>query len=242
MYAEAFHRVLKHSYLKGKRNKRLDKLLHILLRYARDKAFDRIIKLEKGKTNPRTRMISKRHNESEKLSFSLIVNEVNNSWTVQSSSKEQTYCVNKEEESCPFNCLLKCNTCDICVHMYSCTCYDAVINGTICKHIHFILRYSRKGSSSIIADEKEKESALVLTALKSGKQNDSFELKQRLQSQLAVLGIHIERCYDFNILLSAQAHIDSALTIIKSCLPFLLIRKLFYNAPFIHKKRDLVDH
>ena len=67
----------------------------------------------------------------------------------------------------------------------------------------------------IVVDEFREGFPVALTALKSGKQNDSFELKQRLQSQLAGLGIHIERCNDFNILLSAQAHIDSALTIIK---------------------------
>ena len=40
MYVESFHRVLKHVYLKGKVNKRIDKCIHTLLLYARDKAFD----------------------------------------------------------------------------------------------------------------------------------------------------------------------------------------------------------
>ena len=49
MYAEAFHRVLKYVYLKGTVNKRMDNCIHTLLKYSRDKAFDRLAKLEKGK-------------------------------------------------------------------------------------------------------------------------------------------------------------------------------------------------
>ena len=46
MYVEAFHRVLKHVYMKGKVNKRVDKCVHVLMRYERDKAFERLIKLK----------------------------------------------------------------------------------------------------------------------------------------------------------------------------------------------------
>ena len=42
MYVESFHRVLKHVYLAGKVNKRMDKCIHTLLLYARDKAFERL--------------------------------------------------------------------------------------------------------------------------------------------------------------------------------------------------------
>ena len=40
MFVEAFHRVLKYDYLKGTVNRRLDTLVCILLRVAKDKAFD----------------------------------------------------------------------------------------------------------------------------------------------------------------------------------------------------------
>ena len=49
MYAEAFHHVLKYLYLKGTTNKRVDKCVHVLMRLARDKGFERLVKLEKGK-------------------------------------------------------------------------------------------------------------------------------------------------------------------------------------------------
>ncbi len=44
MYVEAFHRLLKYSYLKGTVNR--DTCIHALLMYARDKAFDNLSKME----------------------------------------------------------------------------------------------------------------------------------------------------------------------------------------------------
>lgn len=61
MYAEAFHRVFKRNYLKGKVNKRVDKCLVNLIQFVRDKAFDRMIKITKGKLTYRLNNIHKRH-------------------------------------------------------------------------------------------------------------------------------------------------------------------------------------
>ena len=49
MFVEAFHRVLKYSYLRGKFNKRVDVCLLGLIKFNRDKIFQRLIKLTKGK-------------------------------------------------------------------------------------------------------------------------------------------------------------------------------------------------
>ena len=40
MYVEAFNRVLKYVYMKERVNKRLDKCIYVLLKFARDKGFD----------------------------------------------------------------------------------------------------------------------------------------------------------------------------------------------------------
>ena len=72
MYVEAFHRLLKHVYMKGKYNKRVDKCVHMLVKLERDKAFERLIKLEKGKISSRLSIIHKHHLQSQKLSPSLI--------------------------------------------------------------------------------------------------------------------------------------------------------------------------
>ena len=66
MYVEAFHRVLKCIYLKGKVNKRLDKSIGILMKSARDKGFERLVKLEKGKNSERIHQIKVWHQEAKK--------------------------------------------------------------------------------------------------------------------------------------------------------------------------------
>ena len=46
MYIESFCRTLKYVYFKDRVNKRIDNLIHILMKVSRDKAFDRLCKLE----------------------------------------------------------------------------------------------------------------------------------------------------------------------------------------------------
>ena len=43
--------------MKGRVNKRLDKCIHVLLKLARDKGFERLVKIEKGKNTERINMI-----------------------------------------------------------------------------------------------------------------------------------------------------------------------------------------
>ena len=47
MFSEASHRVLKHVYMHGRHNKRLNHLLQILLAYFRDKRFDYVAKVRR---------------------------------------------------------------------------------------------------------------------------------------------------------------------------------------------------
>ena len=70
MYVETFHRVLKVVYLDSKQNRRVDYLLTVLLRFAKDKAFEQIQKLEKGKSSHRIKEINKRHGSAEEMMFS----------------------------------------------------------------------------------------------------------------------------------------------------------------------------
>lgn len=74
MYVEAFHRVLKYTYIyvyfKGR--KRLDKCLQVLLKLARDKGFERLVKMERGKNAERINMIRMKHNNSISFSISAI--------------------------------------------------------------------------------------------------------------------------------------------------------------------------
>ena len=157
MYTEAFHRVLKYIYLKGTVNRRMDTCINVLLKYARDKAFERVMKYEKGKSTARIRTIQQRHMESEKLTLQQVHRVDEHKWKVQSASiHNQMYSVTEEDKICPYKCHLICSNCNVCIHMFSCSCTDALIHGTICKHIHLVIRAEGKNmtSCSTITNEK----------------------------------------------------------------------------------------
>ncbi len=145
MFVESFHRLLKVVYLENKQNRRVDKLLHTLLRIARDKAYERLIKMEKGKTTHRVSEIHKRHQMAislmEKKEYIPPVQEINGDnstsiWKVHSTDMKTVYEVVRTKENC--DCRLVCKSCNVCVHMYKCTCIDDLIHGTVCKHVHLV--------------------------------------------------------------------------------------------------------
>ena len=143
MYVEAFHRVLKYIYLKEKVNKHMDKCIHVLLKIARDKGFERLVKLEKGKLSERITKIVNRHDASLQLQLDMVTEATDASWTVKSASQGLNYYVTREADCCPANCSLQCKDCNICIHYYTCNCVDALIHNTICKHVHLIVRYQQ---------------------------------------------------------------------------------------------------
>ena len=141
MFVEAFHRVFKYKYMKGKVNKRLDSCLFHLIRFIRDQSFERIIKLTKGKSSKRIALIHDRHRRSLDLPFTAVEKNGTNShsWLVQSSDGQDKYPVNQLSSKCNnADCMLRCNECNICCHMYQCQCPDSLINCGLCKHIHLV--------------------------------------------------------------------------------------------------------
>ena len=60
MFLESFHRTLKIVYLQHK-NRRIDVLLHVLFKIARDKIFEQLTKLEMGKYTHRISDDTKKH-------------------------------------------------------------------------------------------------------------------------------------------------------------------------------------
>ena len=149
MHIESFHRLLKYVYMKGKVNKRVDKCIHLLLKIARDKVFERLIKLEKGKVSHRITTVRQRHKTSLEMSTELVKDVSDGLWNITSSSNPfHTYEIRKEECNCSITCPIRCTDCDICVHQYSCTCPDSLVCLTMCKHIHLLLRkLSTRGSN-----------------------------------------------------------------------------------------------
>ncbi|GFT86601.1 uncharacterized protein TNCV_5138471 [Trichonephila clavipes] len=67
MHIESMHRTIKHVYLQGKKVKQLDKALFSLMKFVRDRVFDRLISLEKGKVSSKISQLRKRHKVGQSL-------------------------------------------------------------------------------------------------------------------------------------------------------------------------------
>ena len=78
------------------------------MKVARDKAFERLCKLEKGKVSGRLALIRKRHAESTKLPSQSVTQCNNTQWSVASSDGTREYTVYEETQMCPVNCHLSC--------------------------------------------------------------------------------------------------------------------------------------
>lgn len=142
MVVEAFHRVLKIVYLEHKQNRRIDHLLHILFKINRDLVFNFLRKEEIGKRSHKVCQIQKRHksakilHEKGGIDIQVIGSDT---WKVQSeSTSDQYYNIEKVTTSLECDCHLRCVTCGVCVHNFSCSCIDALLHNTICKHVHLL--------------------------------------------------------------------------------------------------------
>ena len=141
MFVEAFHRVFKRVYLGGKVNKRVDSCLVNLMKFIRDKTFERLIKKTKGKTTYRKKNIEDRHIRSQEMSLELVERVKEGKWFVKSVDGS-TYEVSRVNDRCPENmCNMVCSECQICTHVFACNCSDYLVLSTMCKHIHLVQRF-----------------------------------------------------------------------------------------------------
>jgi hypothetical protein len=133
-YMESFHNVLKSCYMERKANRHIDSLVQILLRVASDKAFERLIKVEKtvGLTAKQLGKLAK-----DVIVVSHLPPLADGGWSVPSQGVPgQSYLVIPVAASC--SCNLKCRYCRCCPHLYQCSCLDFAVHATVCKHVHTI--------------------------------------------------------------------------------------------------------
>ena len=171
MAVESFHRLLKIVYLEGKHNRRIDHLLSTLLRIARDKLYDRAIKIEKGKSTHRICEINKRHHTAVELAKNVVVKKRDNdSWEVLSSSNSDIiYQITRVKESC--NCKLRCGFCEACMHMFNCSCIDSAIHSTVCKHCHLVQMNDASSASTLAESKTLPVTDINLWSIKDGQCN-----------------------------------------------------------------------
>jgi hypothetical protein len=139
MSLENFNRVLKYCYLRGKKVKRLDKTLCAILHLIKDKLFDLVTKIEKGKLVSKIRNLRTRHKSSLALNSDQIITLSHDTWHVLSSTQNEFYTI-KRIKHCTKECLLVCTHCNSCFHEFICSCLDNAIRNNMCKHIHLVCR------------------------------------------------------------------------------------------------------
>ena len=142
MHLEALHRVLKHVHMQGRKVRRMDSCIHALLRLMRSKLHDRLLKVHKGKWTRHILGIRNRHRRGVACEPSLVtIVEANKVYAVRGKSADDVYLV-EQNDTLPHpesTCQLRCESCRICVHTFSCSCLDAGLRYTICKHVHLVI-------------------------------------------------------------------------------------------------------
>ena len=139
----------------------------------------------------------------------------NTTWAVMSAESSQEYMVNLEQERCTQDCALECTQCNICVHMYSCTCCDYLIRGTICKHIHLVARTTsaepmKATPPTLPVEDKE----VILQALRQPP--SSIPSHHCLLAKLDDLQTLIRGCTNAEALSAAEKHITAAVSVLKA--------------------------
>ena len=220
MYVESFHGLVKYIYMRGRANKRIDKLLYILMKVSRDKAFERLCKLEKGKITGRVATIRRRHEESKNICSELLNQFSENQWTVASSHGSNVYTVRKETNQCIENCQLQCKDCNICIRIFSCTCMDAILNYTICKLVHFVASKNKLENRSTLATDStltskdlllnEAHTSLLKTAVPQHKEKN---IQTRLQHKLLMMSM-LKSVTDMDVLLSVEKNVNAAMSLL----------------------------
>ena len=186
---------------------------------SRDKDFERLCQLEKGKNSGSLTTIHKRHLASTKLSPTLVQKTSDHEWKIKSGEAKWEYTVTMECEQCQELCQLICKDCEVCIHMYSCTCLDFLINYTMCKHIHLVAINRKCKKRDVHAKWKSSEQyhepscgnkhPTIRLAIQQSQ--NVMKIKDRLNQKLSALLLLVRNSSDPALLLSAEDHINSAL-------------------------------
>ena len=220
MHLEAFHRLLKKVYLEGKHNRRLDNLLSILVRVARDKTFEQLNKVHKGKFSYRASELNRRHKKA-KDSGVVPTMKSDTMWEVPSQSNGHAlHIVELQDHICA--CKLQCGACKVCAYLYSCTCVDYALHNTACKHIH-VVHATRKGppahevqcDTSCSSDGTQMQADVSDRHLQSivQKEKNAHKLLVNRANEVILLAKSVDNVQSLQ---TAARHLTSAISVLKS--------------------------
>ena len=149
-------------------------------------------------------------------------------WNVQSASKTGTvHHVRRISSAC--SCVLKCSSCDACVHTFECSCADYGIRGVLCSHIHSVnILYPKTIAPEvelvdteleITSDDIEKKRQNLLSLIQHDKKAQESEqladLKTHALSQIAELSDLIQSAPTKDTINTTLWHIRSAISVAK---------------------------
>ena len=198
-----------------------------LMKFVRDKIFDRLIMLEKGKITSKLNHLRQRHKLSMTASTDTIM-ETSDGWHVPSFTdisqmyyvKEQSKCIEKE---CPLTCI----PCVSCIHSFNCTCIDNSVQYNMCKHIHLVARNMKKsdieqenffpsGDLEINDTElqKKQEKADLISFIKQ-KDSSASDLKEKINAMCKKIFNFVDAC-------SSESKLKSAYKMLKHVNDILL--------------------
>ena len=227
MHVEAFHRLIKVVYLQDKQNRRIDHLLHTLLKIVRDKGFERLTKIEKGKSTQRLCEIHRRHKSAETMDADTVKERSKGkAWQVLSTSSSDSYLVTLIKQEC--QCQLKCCSSGACVHIYTCTCIDSTLHFTVklCKHVHRVHIVSDSPSThftndEVLAMESEQSSIEAYKSLVSDSSNvigdgNLVGAKDSLNSSIGELQTIANSITDVDLLRDATKQVKVITALLKA--------------------------
>nr|CAH7728279.1 unnamed protein product [Callosobruchus chinensis] len=92
--------------------------------------------------------VMRTHETSFEISDEMVETVLENVWNVKLN--EDVYTVVLDSEIKCRSCRLLCWVCRVCVHKFSCTCSDHLLDGKFCKHIHACVRLQKLDNIEIL--------------------------------------------------------------------------------------------
>lgn len=135
---ERMHKTLNHLFMNGKNAKHFGKALGDIMRFMREKLFDRNILINRGKINNKMKIAIFRHKLSLHSETDSIVT-TDEGWQIPSTETSEVYTIKEMPVVC--RCEFICPECKCCIHRYLCSCIDSFVKWNMCKHIHLLCRY-----------------------------------------------------------------------------------------------------
>jgi len=204
MYVESFRNALQTAYFDRLSNRRVDNLIDVILRIAKDKAYEQCSKPHAKNLQSRKRQeITKRHTV---LLTELPPAAASGEWILPSTSTDKAHTIRFVSSASCLDCQLRCEVCSCCVHMYSCSCVDFAVHTMVCRHIHTVHHLRSITDEAGSGTLHWNAPAVDVTPDTA----DRTALKQRLLLQCSLLRHSSQQCDDFGALRLALMHLKAA--------------------------------